>query len=358
MSKTVAGQAGIHSLVAEKVSGNRLIPVERKAFPFINCVLPAYNEEESLGALIPLLCAQLMELSPYYEIIVVDDGSGDNTAQVAVNLSAQYPVRLVQLARNFGKESALTAGIDHANGDLIILMDADFQHPIEVLPRFFRRWRQGFDMVYGIRADRDQEYAWKRRCSQWFYAFLTRSASSVTIEPDAGDFRLLDRRVIDALRDLPERNRFMKGLYAWVGFKTIGITYQVENRRSGQSGFNFRRLMELAITGVTSFTSLPLRFCSGFGALVSLISILYGFYIALKTVVFGIDLPGWATLVVAISFLSGAQLLSIGILGEYIARVFMEVKQRPTYVVGRCHDYSVSESKDHEEWRANCCVSE
>lgn len=328
-----------------KVFGSKLIQAQRINKPFIGCVLPALNEEANLLAIVPLLCAQLEQLSPFYEIIVVDDGSNDSTAEVVVKLSNNYPVSLLQLARNFGKENALTAGIDHIRGDLVILMDADFQHPIEVLPRFFAFWQQGFDMVYGIREDRQGESTLKRRCSHLFYSFMAHSSSAPLLEPNAGDFRLLDRKVIEVLRMLPERSRFMKGLYGWVGFKTIGIHYRVEDRQSGKSQFNFRSLFELAITGITSFSSLPLRLWTAFGAVVSLTSILYGLFILLRTFAFGVDLPGWATLVVAICFLSGIQLLSIGVLGEYIARIFIEVKQRPSYVVGRRHDYSSDKEK-------------
>ena len=320
--------------------------VQRMPDPLINCVLPTYNEEENLAALIPLLCAQLAALSPNYEILVVDDGSRDRTAEVAIELSAEYPVRLLQFARNFGKESALTAGLDHTRGDLVILMDADFQHPLDVLPKFFAYWLQGFDMVYGVREDREAESFWKRRFSTWFYAFMARSADKVRLEPNAGDFRLLDRKVVNALRALPERTRYMKGLYAWVGFKTIGIPFQVENRRAGKSEFNFWRLSELALTGITSFTSLPLQLCSGFGAIIATLSIVYGLYIVLRTLILGVDLPGWATLVAGVSFLSGIQLFSIGILGEYTSRIFIEVKQRPPYVVDRLHDYAPPEVRN------------
>ena len=323
----------------EKITGQLLLAHERTHTPFISCVLPAYNESGNLVSLIPLLSKQLEALSSDYEIVIIDDGSKDETGAVAVQLAANHPIRLVQLARNFGKESALTAGIDHAGGDILILMDADFQHPIETIPLFFEYWQRGYDMVYGIRADRHDESAIKRNLTSWFYSFMTRASNTVPIEPNAGDFRLLDRSVVEALQRLPERTRFMKGLYSWVGFKTIGITYHVESRKEGQSGFNFWRLLELAITGITSFTSLPLRFCSGAGAVVSLLSILYGCYITLRTLIYGVELPGWATLVAGMSFLSGIQLLAIGILGEYIAKIFIEVKQRPTYVVGRYYNY-------------------
>ncbi len=316
--------------------------VQRMPEPFIGCVIPAYNEADNLVSLIPLLCVQLAQLSPKYEILIVDDGSQDNTAEVAIKLAADYPVRLLQFARNFGKENALTAGLDHTRGDLVILMDADFQHPLDVLPQFFAYWLQGFDMVYGIRKGSGNEGVWRRYFSGLFYALMARSVNKVPLEANAGDFRLLDRKVVEVLNALPERSRYMKGLYAWVGFKTIGIPFQVEHRRAGTSGFNLWRLSELALTGITSFTSLPLRLSSAVGTLIAILSVLFGLYILLKTLIFGVDLPGWATLAVGISFLSGIQLLSIGVLGEYVARIFIEVKQRPSYVVDRVHDYATS----------------
>lgn len=339
----------IHTLSDDNGPGASMRSVHRMPEPFIGCILPTCNEEDNLAALIPLLCAQLAELSPNYEILVVDDGSLDRTAEVAITLSAEYPVRLLQFARNFGKESALTAGLEHTRGDLVILMDADFQHPIDVLPKLFAYWLQGYDMVYGIREDREAESFWKRRFSTWFYAFMASSADKVRLEPNAGDFRMLDRKVVNALCALPERTRYMKGLYAWVGFKTIGIPFQVENRRAGTSEFNFWRLSELALTGITSFTSLPLRLCSAFGAIIAALSIFYGLYIVLRTLLFGVDLPGWATLVAGVSFLSGIQLFSIGILGEYTSRIFIEVKQRPSYIVSRLHNYTATEEQNTEK---------
>jgi glycosyltransferase involved in cell wall biosynthesis len=302
--------------------------------PFISCVVPAYNEAANLRLLIPQLTETLMALSRRIEIIVVDDGSSDDTAATAAMLSHEYPVKCVFLSRNFGKEAALTAGIHEASGDVVILMDSDLQHPVAIIPLFIEKWREGYEMVYGVRANRDDESFLKRTLTNGFYQLLRR-ASRIPIQPDAGDFRLLDRKVVDSLKALPERSRFMKGLYAWVGYKSVGVPFQVEERRIGTSTFNFRRLTRLAIMGMVAFTELPLRIAAIIGLLISMISIIYGIYVAIRTLLFGVDLPGWATLVVAITFLNGMQLLAIGVLGEYIARIFNEVKGRPNYIVAR-----------------------
>lgn len=298
----------------------------------ISCVIPAYNEARNLRELIPTLHACLLQISHRPEILCIDDGSHDNTYEVAVELAQEYPVKVIQLSRNFGKEAAMTAGLEHASGDVIILMDGDCQHSIDVLPTFLQEWRKGYDMVYGIRSGRESEPLWKRKFTSVFYALMRRS-TSVPIIPDAGDFRLMDRRVVNALNQLPERTRFMKGLYAWVGFKSIGCSYEVQERYAGISSFNFRKLIQLALTGLVSFSDVPLRVWSAIGAVISLISILYGAYIFIRTLWFGVDLPGFATITVGITFLGGVQLLSIGVLGEYIGRIFNEVKQRPIYIV-------------------------
>ncbi len=302
--------------------------------PIISCVVPAYNEAANLRILIPQLTETLYRLSRRIEIVIVDDGSSDDTAATAAALTENYPVKCVLLSRNFGKEAALTAGIHEANGDVVILMDSDLQHPVAVIPEFFAKWREGYEMVYGVRTNRDDEGFLKRHLTNAFYRLL-RSASRIPIQPDAGDFRLLDRKVVDALKALPERSRFMKGLYAWVGYKSIGIPFQVEERRAGVTTFNFRRLTRLAIVGTVAFTELPLRISALLGLLISALSIIYGIYVAIRTLVYGVDLAGWPTLVVAITFLGGVQLMAIGVLGEYIARIFNEVKGRPNYIVAR-----------------------
>lgn len=321
-------------------------PITRPAEPLISCVIPAYNEAGNLRLLIPQLARTLRALSPRVEIVVVDDGSTDNTAATAFALAAEYPVKCLLLSRNFGKENALTAGIDEARGDVVVLLDADGQHPLSLLPQFFAHWQQGYEMIYGVRASRADESFWKRQFTHWFYKVLRR-ASRVPIQPDAGDFRMLDRRVIEALRTLPERSRFMKGLYAWVGFPSVGLPFDVAERRIGQSTFNFRRLTRLAVLGLVSFTDLPLRISTLIGLCISLLSILYGTYELISTLAFGNDVPGWATLVVAVTFLNGVQLMAIGVLGEYIARIFNEVKGRPSYVVARRIGYDVSDGTVH-----------
>jgi polyisoprenyl-phosphate glycosyltransferase len=302
--------------------------------PLISCVIPAFNEAANLRILIPQLTAMLTTLSHRIEIIVVDDGSKDTTAATAAELTQNYPVRCIFLSRNFGKEAALTAGIHEASGDVVVLMDSDLQHPVAMIPIFFEKWREGYEMVYGVRANRDDESFLKRHLTHAFYKLLRR-ASRIPIEPDAGDFRLLDRKVVDSLKALPERSRFMKGLYAWVGYRSIGIPFQVEERRSGRTTFNFRRLTRLAVMGMVAFSELPLRISAIIGLVISIISIIYGSYEAIHALLFGTDLPGWATLVVAITFLNGIQLMAIGVLGEYIARIFNEVKGRPNYIIAR-----------------------
>lgn len=316
--------------------------------PTISCVIPAYNEAENLKLLIPQLTETLAPLSSQLEIIIVDDGSTDATAITAAALTHDYPVRCVFLSRNFGKEAALTAGVHEASGEVVVLMDSDLQHPIAMIPVFLQKWREGYEMVYGVRANRDDESFLKRHLTHAFYRLLRR-ASRIPIEPDAGDFRLLDRKVVESLKALPERSRFMKGLYAWVGYKTIGIPFRVEERHSGRTTFNFRRLTRLAIMGMVAFSELPLRISAIVGLVISIISIIYGTYEAIRALCFGSDLPGWTTLVVAITFLNGIQLMAIGVLGEYIARIFNEVKGRPNYIVARRLSFDNRESDDRKD---------
>lgn len=298
----------------------------------ISCVVPVYNEEAVIGDFIAALDKTLLELGYPYEILLVDDGSQDNTFNIIHQLRTHFAFRYIRFSRNFGKEKALSAGIDHAQGDAVILLDGDFQHPLELISEFLKYWEEGYDMVYAVRKSRDDESWLKRVCASAFY-HLTSKINRVNIPENAGDFRLLNRKIVSALQQLPERNRFMKGLYSWVGFKQIGIPFEVQPRKSGTSQWNFYSLMDLAITGITSFTAFPLRMIAIGGIVVASLAVLYATWIVLSTLIFGIETPGWATIVTAISFFSGLQLFALGAVGEYIGRVFDEVKGRPHYII-------------------------
>lgn len=298
----------------------------------ISCIVPVYNEQPVIAEFISSLDATLKSLALAYEIIVVDDGSADDTMDIIHQMRPQYPLRYLRFSRNFGKENALSAGLDHARGDAVILIDADFQHPLNLIKEFVAKWQEGYDMVYGVRKDRDDEAWLKRICASGFY-HLTSKITRVNIPANAGDFRLLDRKVVKALQKLPERNRFMKGLYSWVGFKQIAIPFEVQPRTKGKTRWNYYSLLDLAITGITSFSAFPLRMIALGGIIIALGAFIYAIWIVLSTFLFGIITPGWATIVTAIMFFGGLQLFAIGIVGEYIGRIFDEVKQRPHYII-------------------------
>lgn len=299
---------------------------------FISCIVPVYNEETVVSSFIEKLSTYINKLTKNYEIIMVDDGSQDATIKNILALSARCRIKLLSLSRNFGKEAALTAGIEHCIGDVAVLLDADFQHPIEMIAPFLQHWGEGYDMVYGLRQNRDAESPLKRNFTHLFY-WLMAKITHIDIPNNAGDFRLLDHKIITALKQFPERTRFMKGLYAWIGYKKIGLTFEVQERAGGGSSFSLIRLFELALAGITSFSDVPLRVWGLVGFVISFISLIYAIFIVTSTLLYGTDFPGFPTIVVAIMFLGGVQLLSIGILGEYIARIFTEVKQRPKYLI-------------------------
>jgi len=309
-----------------------LTPRSGQPAPLITCILPAYNEADNLKEMVPLLCETLPKLSDRFEVLVVDDGSRDATEATVLALSERYPVSLLSLSRNFGKEAAMSAGLDYAEGDVVIIMDSDMQHPVEMLEVFYQRWLEGYDMIYGVRSDRSDEGMVKRKLTRAFYQMLSKSAD-VEIQPDAGDFRMMDAKVVRALRSLSERKRMMKGLFAWVGFRSIGVPFKVNPRFSGETSFGIRRLSSLALTGITAFSSAPLRIWMFIGASVSLLAMSYAVIVVLSTLILGTDVPGWPTLVAGIGFLGGIQLLSVGVLGEYVARIFSEVKGRPVYLI-------------------------
>ncbi|MBI2785220.1 MAG: glycosyltransferase family 2 protein [Legionella longbeachae] len=298
----------------------------------ISCVVPVYNEEAGIAEFITALIETLKNLNYVYEILIVDDGSQDNTPAIIQQLRSRFNLRYIRFSRNFGKENAISAGLDSAQGDAVILIDADFQHPLELLSQFIVKWENGYDMVYAVRQSRSDESWLKRTCAKAFYQFTSR-INRINIPANAGDFRLLDRKIVNALQKLPERNRFMKGLYSWVGFKQIAIPFAVQPRKMGTSQWGFYSLLDLAITGITSFTAFPLRMIAIGGIGVATLAILYGIWIIISTLIFGIETPGWATIVTTITFFGGLQLFALGVVGEYIGRVFDEVKHRPHYII-------------------------
>lgn len=303
--------------------------------PTLSCVIPAYNEARSLGALVPEILTVLQGLSTQLELIIVDDGSRDDTADVMQMLCATYPqVIYIRLSRNFGKEAALTAGLEAAQGDVVVLMDGDGQHPVSLVPDMLAKWREGSDVVYAIRSTRHDQSSLQITLTGWFYK-LVNLGNRVQIPANAGDFRLMDRKVVDALKGLTERNRFMKGLYAWVGFNSTAIDYEPLPRTDGISNFGLRGSLSLAFTGILAFSIAPLRALTVTGFILSMLALGYGAWVMGEYFITGIAVPGYATIVVGMMFFSGIQLLSIGILAEYVGRIYEEVKQRPNYLVSQ-----------------------
>ena len=305
------------------------------SLPSLSCVIPAYNEARNLGTVVPQILTTLRALGSQIELIVVDDGSRDDTAQVMQSLCAAHAeVVYLKLSRNFGKEPALTAGIDATRGEVVFLMDADGQHPIALLPEMLQKWKEGSDVVYAVRKTRDDQSGLQASLTGLFYK-LVNYGNRVKIPPNAGDFRLMDRKVVDALKRLPERNRFMKGLYAWVGFNSTAIDYQPLPRADGQSNFGLRGSLSLALTGILAFSIAPLRALTLCGLILSAVALGYGSWVVGEYFITGIAVPGYATIVVGMMFFSGIQLLSIGILAEYVGRIYEEVKQRPAYLISQ-----------------------
>lgn len=310
----------------------RKLLVENKQV-YISCVVPVYNEQDNIINFINTLNEHLKTLSDNYEIIIVDDGSRDETINKASILLNNSHIKIIALSRNFGKENALTAGMEHCSGDVVILIDADFQHPISLITTFLTHWAEGYDMAYGVRNNRENESLLSKMFANFFY-FIAK-ISHTNIPRNAGDFRLLDKKVVAAINSMREHSRFMKGLYSWVGFKSIAVPFDVAKRKTGKTKINFWSRTELALTGIASFSNMPLRIWSLIGIFISFIAFVCGLSIIFKTLLFGTDVPGYATIIVAITFFGGIQLLSIGILGEYLARVFTEVKQRPKYIIAK-----------------------
>lgn len=319
------------------------VVAKRTPSPLISIVVPVYSEEGAINGFLAEIASVLETVSCPYEIVFINDGSRDNTLQVLVDRSrADDHIRVINFSRNFGKEAALTAGIDHAAGDVLILMDVDLQDPPALIPRFLERWREGYDVVYGIRIDRISDTCFKRLTAKWFYRAFNRLAH-IEIPENVGDFRLLDRRVADVLRQLPERNRFMKGLFAWVGFRSVGVSYARPPRAVGETKWGFWGLWNFALDGLVSFSTVPLRVWTYIGATVSGLAFLYAIFIVTRVLWLGVDVPGYASLLTATLFMGGMQLLSIGVIGEYLGRLFIETKARPIYVVEGVYRFGTSE---------------
>ncbi|WP_414635686.1 glycosyltransferase family 2 protein [Aromatoleum sp.] len=306
----------------------------RNRLPLLSVVVPLYNESGSLDALHRRLKAVIAQLPVSgHEIVFVDDGSRDTTYAEASALCAVDPaLRAIRFARNFGKEAAMAAGLRAARGDIVVLMDGDLQHPPELIPEMVARWQQGAKMVTAVRRSRDTDPWLRRQLSRGFYGLFKR-VSEVALAEGGGDFRLFDRAVVDAINSLPERTRFMKGITSWVGFRQEEIDFEPAERAAGASAWSLLRLLRYAIDGLSAFSTLPLRVWSLIGVVISALSVLYGGFLVVRTAIFGIDVPGYASIIVSVLFLSGIQLISLGVLGEYVGRIFTEVKGRPLYLV-------------------------
>jgi glycosyltransferase involved in cell wall biosynthesis len=309
------------------------MPDQPRTLRLLSLVVPVFNEEASIAPFLAAILPALAPIGAEVELIFVDDGSTDGTRRaIRAARESDQRIRLVAFSRNFGKEPAISAGIERARGEAVVIIDVDLQHPPELIREFVARWREGYDVVYGVRSDRSGDSRRKRLLAPLFYRGFNRIAQR-PIPIDAGDFRLLDRRAVDALKQLPERNRFMKGLYDWIGFRQLGIPFTPAPRASGRSKFSLRKLWSLALDATTGFSSVPLRVWTFAGFLVATVAFAYGLLILIRALVHGTDVPGYASTMVVVLFLGGVQLVSLGVIGEYLSRLFIESKQRPLYIV-------------------------
>ncbi|PNG25305.1 glycosyltransferase family 2 protein [Methylocella silvestris] len=299
----------------------------------LSVVAPVYNESQNLRPLLERLIPVLESCARSFEIIFVDDGSTDDTIDVLRKAHDLDPrIRAVSLSRNFGKEIAIAAGLDHISGAAAVIIDADLQHPPEIIRAFVEKWREGYKNVYGQRIDRAADAPLRRVLTQRFYK-LFGAVGEMQLPEGAGDFRLLDAKAVAALKTMREHARFSKGLYAWIGFKSIGVPFEVAPRLAGHSKFSYRKLTHFALDGLMSFTTMPLKIWTYFGLATSVLALALAAFYVIRTLLLGVDVPGYASLIVSITFFAGIQLLSLGILGEYIGRIFAEVKRRPLYLV-------------------------
>ncbi len=302
--------------------------------PELVVVVPVFNEADNIEPLLARLTPVLERVAASHRIVFIDDGSRDATLETLRRVHAGDPrLTAVSFSRNFGKEIAIAAGLDHADADAVVIMDADLQHPPEVIEDFVAKWRDGYKNVFGQRVDRATDSHLRRMFARRFYSLFDMFGET-PLPAGAGDFRLLDRQAVEALRAMPERARFSKGLYAWIGFKSIGVPFQVAERAFGSTKFSYRKLTRFALDGIMSFSTLPLKVWSYVGTVISMFALVMAVFFIIQTLMYGIDVPGFASLIVSVMFLGGIQLLSLGVLGEYIGRIFAEVKRRPLYLVG------------------------
>jgi glycosyltransferase involved in cell wall biosynthesis len=319
---------------------------DRRSDFSISLVVPMYNEEAVCDQFFARTIPILEGITPDYEIICINDGSHDNTLTLLKNFRAGNDrIKVVNLTRNFGKEAALTAGINYAGGDCVVPLDSDLQDPPELIPELVARWSEGYDVALAVRTDRSSDSFGKRLTASLFYRFMQR-ISDISIPSNTGDFRLMDRKVVEALKSLPERTRFMKGLFAWLGFTQIAVPYVRPPRTAGTTKWHYWKLWNFALEGIFSFTTLPLRVWTYIGLGASFFGLAYMSIIIFRTLFFGVDVPGYASLLVTILFFSGLQMIGMGILGEYLGRVFIESKQRPLYLVYDTLGIEESRSKE------------
>lgn len=307
--------------------------------PTLSLVVPVHNEVGTVGLFLARAIPVLEGLGGDYEIVFVDDGSTDATLAELIAARDQNPrIRIVTLSRNFGKDTALAAGLVHATGEAVIPIDVDLQDPPEVIAELVAKWREGFDVVNARRADRSSDSWLKRTTAKSFYRVFNKMADRPILE-DVGDFRLLSRRVVDVINQFPERARFMKGLFSWVGFNHATIDYQRDARAAGETKWRYWKLWNFAVDGITSFTTVPLRIWSYFGAAIALLAFVFAAFLVVRTMMFGIDTPGYASLMVVVLALGGVNLLSLGVIGEYLGRTYTEVKGRPLYIIDRTYGF-------------------
>ena len=313
----------------------------------ITILVPCYNEQDSLPALKEALQSLMNQLPSYqWEVLLVNDGSRDNTISIIKEIRKEDKrFCYVDLSRNFGKEAAMLAGFDYATGDAVVIMDADLQHPPSVIPEMIKKWEEGYEDVYGKRITRGKESWLRKRLSLAYYNILQKT-TRVEILQNVGDFRLLDRKCIEELKKLRETERYTKGMYCWIGFKKTSVDFETQDRVAGESSMSFKALISLAIDGITSFTTSPLRISAIMGFVVSIVAFIYMCFVLFKTIFVGEDVQGYPTLVILILFLGGVQLISLGIIGEYLGKIFNETKNRPVYVVG---EYQGDKKEDRDE---------